>query len=289
LTFIEGVIMFGFFKKNKLVDSTEVIFNLKPLYNTLTSSQKSHFNAFADLMHADIHQRATTVGFKHLLLCAVGQRKNHEPQLITSELTQMYNFDPEFAAYDLLSFYPISKFDSVAACKNRVDEKSPQNSILSAISGEAAIRVLRGDLYLHKKSEDIALPLTSEVISQLSEKQQEDILNFSNQLVRDYGAIKSRLQSVDGKSIDPFFIKNACFVIFESQKQETYFLIDPNKQLPILEEKFNQKCSALVLIRELKAYKEYLRNSENRSLFAGLISEATLQLLSGTDSRDLID
>jgi hypothetical protein len=140
--------MFGFFKKSKQVDSTMTVYDLKPLYNSLSSSQKSHFEALSDMLHMDIHQMAIVSGFNTLLRCAVGQKKGGGPEFITPTATQMYLADSGFASYQLNSFYPISKFDSIAACKNLVNERLPQNSILSVISGEAAVRLLRGDFFI---------------------------------------------------------------------------------------------------------------------------------------------
>ena len=141
--------MFGFFKKSKLVESTMVVYDLKPLYNSLSSSQKSHFDELADMLHTDIHQTATLSGYGSLMRCSIGQKKSGGPEIITPTATQMYLADRDFASYQLYSFYPFSQFDSVHACKNIVDEGSPQNLILSVIAGEAAVRMLRGDFFIY--------------------------------------------------------------------------------------------------------------------------------------------
>lgn len=140
--------MFGFFKKSKLIESSVNTYDLRPLYESLSSSQKSHFDALADMLHTDIHQFAVTSGFSNLLRCAVGQKKSGRPEFITPSATQMYLADNDFTAFQLRSFYPFAEFDSVAAYKGLVDERDPQNSVLSVISGEAAVRLLRGDFFV---------------------------------------------------------------------------------------------------------------------------------------------
>lgn len=145
--------MFGFLKKSKLVESTAVVFDLKPLYESLSSSQKKHFEELASFLHTDIHQIATVSGFSELLRCAVGKKKLSGPEFISPLATQAYIFDKELTVDQFQSFYPISKFDSVQALKDLISEFPPQdatqyasqNELLSAISGEAAVRLLRGD------------------------------------------------------------------------------------------------------------------------------------------------
>lgn len=139
--------MFGFFKKSILVESTTHVFNLKPLYNSLSSSQKTHFDMLADMLYSDIHQFASTSGFSGFERCSVGQKKDGGPEFIFPTPTQMYMFDNDFARFQLHSFYPFSKFDSVVALRNILDETLCEHSVLSVISGEAAVRLLRGDFF----------------------------------------------------------------------------------------------------------------------------------------------
>jgi ssDNA-specific exonuclease RecJ len=124
----------------------------------------------------------------------------------------------------------------------------------------------------------------ADFLSGLPSHLQQTFTKYANQLIKDYDTVKSVLKTEDGKSIDPFLIKDACFVAFEEDHKVTYLLINPSVQLPDLSRKLNQKHTSLVFLRELKAHSEYLKNKENKDLFAALIGEAALLLLSGRDS-----
>ncbi len=140
--------MFGFFKKSKLTeDNSVLVFDLKPMYDSLTFTQKSSFNTLADGLHFEIHRVATLSGFEVLLHCAIGKPKNGSAELITSSVMQFLSSDPDMVEQRYDVFFPICEFESVKALRGLVDNRYPQNNILSAISGEAAVRVLRGDFY----------------------------------------------------------------------------------------------------------------------------------------------
>jgi hypothetical protein len=140
--------MFGFFKKSKKdLSNSDVAFDLKPLYESLTSSQKVHFNNLANNLHFEIHKFATIKGLNSLCKSFLVKKKFEDPEILSPNLYSFYEHDEELKRHTFEIFYPFNEFSSVKALRHLVDERYPENDILSMISGEAAIRVIKGEFF----------------------------------------------------------------------------------------------------------------------------------------------
>lgn len=87
------------------------------------------------------------MGFPNLRHSAIGKKKFQNPEIFSPNVTMMYLTDPQFARSSLESLYPVEKFDSVRALEFMVNGRVAPNEVLSIISGEAAVRMLRKDFY----------------------------------------------------------------------------------------------------------------------------------------------
>jgi hypothetical protein len=139
--------MFGLFKKSRPESSSFVAFDLKPLFNTLATNERAKFESLSNHLHLEIHRISTVMGFPNLRQSAIGKKKFQNPEIFSPNVAMMYLADPRFARSSLESFYPVEKFDSVRALEFMVNGREAPNEVLSIISGEAAVRVLRKDFY----------------------------------------------------------------------------------------------------------------------------------------------
>lgn len=143
--------MFGFFEKQKTKESSSILaFDLAPLVNSLSSADRVHFRSIADAIHTEIHPHATLSGWSHLMQCWVVKKKGHgyTPEIATPAVASFLASDIDFTKSVYEIAFPISTLNSVAALEHLVNRHEPQNDILSMISGECAVKILKRTLSL---------------------------------------------------------------------------------------------------------------------------------------------
>lgn len=138
--------MFGFLRKN-VKPSSFIAFDLLPLFNSLTPPQKVKFEPLANSFHFEVHREACVMGYTSLLECwvAVKQYSPTEPVLLGPNVVAMLGGDASFAKEKYQVLFPVSELESVKALSRFVsNDINPPNQILSQISGECAINILKG-------------------------------------------------------------------------------------------------------------------------------------------------
>lgn len=125
------------------------------------------------------------------------------------------------------------------------------------------------------------MTLASDFVNSIPSHLQDTLLTYISQISNQYQDIRQRLKAEDGRSIEPAFIKDACFVAFGEDKKTTFLLISPSTQLLELEKRGLDELQAFVYLRELEAHSAFLKDSENADAYNAIIAEAALLLLSG--------
>lgn len=121
----------------------------------------------------------------------------------------------------------------------------------------------------------------ADFVSNIPSHLQDTLLNYISQLSTQYKDIRQRLKAEDGKSVEPAFIKDACFVAFGEDKKTTFLLISPSTQLLELEKRGISELQAFVYLQDLKAHSTFLKDRTNADAYNAIIAEAALLLLSG--------
>lgn len=121
----------------------------------------------------------------------------------------------------------------------------------------------------------------ADFVSGIPSHLQDTFLNYISQLSTQYQDIRQRVKAENGQSVEPAFIKDACFVAFGEDKKTTFLLINPSTQLLELEKKGISELEAFVYLRELKAHSTFLKDRKNADAYNAIIAEAALLLLSG--------
>jgi hypothetical protein len=148
--------MFGLFrnKQNKNLNIWGV-FDLEPLYLTLNTGQRIHFEQLANRIHMDVHRTAYLRGYEFFLECwiAVERASISEPTILTPNIIMViksFSNDREahggynFAEMKYSVLFPVLGLQSVAALsRSGILNINQSNDILSVISGECAIEIIK--------------------------------------------------------------------------------------------------------------------------------------------------
>jgi hypothetical protein len=138
--------MFGFRKKPQDNSNSFIAFDLRPLFNSLTASQKIQFEPLANSFHFEVHHQACVMGYRSLLRCWVAIKKELAPAPALLEPSAMAILERHYLStksnYEVL--FPVSELESVKALSRFVTvDIDPSNHILSQISGECAVNILK--------------------------------------------------------------------------------------------------------------------------------------------------